>query len=387
MAFDGFKRNLAISAGLHVGALALTLVAFPTVRPNITPSINSIPLELVDDISDDPQMQGERDGVRQETPQRREVPTPAPRPDIAEPTERLRPVDPSSAPTPPPPPQRAEPAPQPPAPTPPPPRPQPQQAQTPPPPPPTPTARPIDERPDQQALLRVLEEQRRQEQQQREEQQRREQQQREQQARDQQQREQQAREQREARERADRERREQQARERAERERREAAERTRREQQQADARAREAQTQRAQENRQQGTVTQQGVQGQNQRQASLGNPAGSGRRLTVSQHALLIGMIRDQIAPCWSPPIGGAQDDRRVIVRIEMAMNRDGTLNGRPRIMNAGGQPPTFGPIAQSAIRAIMRCAQNGLRLPAEMYDAPNGWREIEFAFDPSQLL
>ena len=139
-------------------------------------------------------------------------------------------------------------------------------------------------------------------------------------------------------------------------------------------------------NNQQGTVRQAGVQDNAQREASLGNPQGTGRKLNQSQYAQLVGMIRDQIQPCWSPPPSAGE--RPLVVKIELKMNRDGSLNGRPAVLNTSGDP-SFRLISDSAVRAILRCAaQNGgLKLPADMYDAPNGWREIEFAFDPSQLL
>lgn len=150
---------------------------------------------------------------------------------------------------------------------------------------------------------------------------------------------------------------------------------------------RQAQLKRDQLNTQQGTVRQAGIQDKTLREASLGNPQGTGRKLNQSQYAQLVGMIRDQIQPCWSPP-PGAGGERSVVVKIELKMNRDGTLNGRPAILNTSPDPG-FRSVADSATRAILRCAsQNGgLKLPADMYDAPNGWREIEFAFDPSQLL
>lgn len=353
-----FRKSLAISAALHAGLLAATLIV---IRPSAhrTEAIDHIPLELVDDISNDAQRTGERNAERTETPQAREVPQPTPRPDPT-PVEGPRPVAPSSAPEPPPTPvQQAQPEPRP-APIPSPPQrpPEPQQ-----------TAR-VEEPPDEEGLLRRIEEDRRREQQQRQQEERRQREERERQAR-------------ETRERQQREAREREQRERRERQQREARERRERERQQAQF---DAQQMRDLINRQQG-ATQPQAQAGPTRTASLGNPTGRGQRLTQSQMALLAGMIRDQIAPCWSPP-PGPQGANRAVVRIELLMNRDGSFSARPRVMNASSEPG-FRPLADSALRAIERCARqqgNKLNLPAEMYDVPNGWREIEFAFDPSQM-
>jgi colicin import membrane protein len=360
----GFRKSLIISAALHVSLLLGTMVAFRSPTPHQTAALDSIPLELVDDISDDQQRAGEQRAERTETPQQRQAPTPQPRPEPTPvPPEAARPVDPSSAPEPPPPAAAAEPPPPEPA------RPIP----TPPtrpatPPPPQQTAQ-AEEPPDEEGLLRRIEEDRRREQEQRQAQQ---------------QREQREREAREARERQQREARERQQRE--ARERRERRERER-QQQQAQQQQFDAQAVRNLINTQRGAPQPQAQQGET-RTASLGNPRGSGQRLTQSQIALLAGMIRDQIAPCWSPP-PGVQGANRAVVRIELLMNQDGSFNARPRVLNASNEPG-FRPLADSAVRAIENCArrQGGkLNLPPEQYNVPNGWREIEFAFDPSQML
>jgi hypothetical protein len=335
-----FRKSLAISATLHVGLLVATLIALPKPSAYTVAPLISIPLDLIDDISEDPQITGERDGVRSETPQRREAPRVSQRPDpVPEPPPQVRPTEAASAPPPPPPPpDRAEPM-------------QPVAVPTPSPPPPRPQVAQREEL-DPEGLLRRLEEKRRREEQVRQaEQQRQEEQRRQEQAR------------------REEQRRQEQAR----------REEQRRQQQQQQF---NAQQMRDLINRQQGAPAPSAQQGQTQRQASLGNPQGTGRRLTQSQFALLVGMIRDQVQPCWSPPVGGIAGNR-LIVRIEIAMNRDGTLNGRPRVMNSSADPQ-FRAVSDSAVRAIMRCSP--LRLPAEMYDAPNGWREIEFAFDPQQM-
>jgi hypothetical protein len=350
-----FRKAMIASGGLHVGILLAGLIALPSPKPNDVSIINSIPIDLVE-ISEEPQMAGARDGQRQETPQVRTAPTaqPQPRP---EPVERARPVEAQAAPAPPPPP--------------PPPPPRPVEAPpSPPTPPPRPVARPEPpQQVDPDGMRRLVEQQR--QEQQRQEQQRQEQQ-RQEQAR--------------------------QERERVERERQQAEQRRREQQQRQQEEARRRQEEQRQRdaqrsfdanqianlvNRQQGAPAPTGQRSeQTQRQASLGNPQGTGRRLTQSQTAALVGMIQEQIQPCWSPPVGRS-DPGAIRVRIDIALNADGSVNGRPRIVNPVNSPD-FRAVSESAVRAIMRCAP--LRLPPDMYDAPNGWRAIEFNFDPSQM-
>ncbi len=331
-----FRRALVASGVAHAGLVLAGLVALPSPKPNMDSVIASIPIDLVE-VSDAPQMAGARDGERRDTPQPREAPQAQPRP-TPEPAERARPVEAQSAPSPPPPP----------------PPPPPQRVETPPPPaPPTPPARPQPaQQTDPDGMQRLVEQQR-QEQQRQEDARRRDQQ----------------RQQEEA--------------------------RRREQQRQEEARRREQQQQRDQQrsfdaanisnliNRQQGAPAPQGQPSQQtNRQASLGNPQGTGTRLTQSETARLVGLIRDQIQPCWSPPVGLANADQ-IRVRIDIAMNPDGSLNGRPRIVNPTSDP-AFRAVSESAVRAILRCSP--MRLPTEMYDRPNGWRAIEFQFDPSQM-
>lgn len=124
----------------------------------------------------------------------------------------------------------------------------------------------------------------------------------------------------------------------------------------------------------------QGVVGKPQ-EATQGAPKGLGAKLTQSQYAALQGMIREQVSKCWSPPAGGGGAD--IKVKLEIAMNPDGSLSGMPQVTNSSNDP-NFRPVAESAVRAVRRCAP--LKLPADQYNSENGWKEIEFIFDPSQI-
>ena len=94
--------------------------------------------------------------------------------------------------------------------------------------------------------------------------------------------------------------------------------------------------------------------------------------------------IRAQVAPCWNPPIGGA-DVRRMTVLIRADFSRDGRLIGVPTIVSQTGV--TVGnadysrAFAETARRALLRCSP--LKLPAKQYDL---WKSAEINFDPESM-
>ncbi len=94
--------------------------------------------------------------------------------------------------------------------------------------------------------------------------------------------------------------------------------------------------------------------------------------------------IRAQIAPCWNPPIGGA-DVRKMTVLLHIELARDGSVQGRPALVSqtgaTAGNSDYARAFAETARRAVLRCAP--LKLPAELYDQ---WKSFELNFDPSEL-
>ena len=100
--------------------------------------------------------------------------------------------------------------------------------------------------------------------------------------------------------------------------------------------------------------------------------------------ATLIQAIRAQVAPCWNPPIGGA-DVKKMTVVLHIEINRDGSIIGRPSVVSqtgvTGGNQDYARAFAETARRAVLRCAP--LKLPADLYDT---WKAIEINFDPSQM-
>ncbi|MCA3255029.1 MAG: hypothetical protein INF91_05385 [Alphaproteobacteria bacterium] len=110
-----------------------------------------------------------------------------------------------------------------------------------------------------------------------------------------------------------------------------------------------------------------------------------GAQLDARATATLEQAIRSQVAPCWNPPIGGAEVGRMTVqLRIQMA--KDGRVLGTPQIIGQTGVTAansTFAKaFAESARRAVLRCSP--LTLPPDLYDA---WKLFELNFDPRQML
>jgi len=105
------------------------------------------------------------------------------------------------------------------------------------------------------------------------------------------------------------------------------------------------------------------------------------RRATASLQAI----IRQKVEACWSVP-AGAKDADDLLVRLRISLRLDGTLSRPPEFLDRdrlfeGGQE-FYRTAAESAARAVRRCAP---------YDLPKGqyslWRQIDFNFDPKEML
>jgi outer membrane biosynthesis protein TonB len=100
--------------------------------------------------------------------------------------------------------------------------------------------------------------------------------------------------------------------------------------------------------------------------------------------ATLAQAIKSQVAPCWNPPIGGA-DVRKMTVLIRADFGRDGRLIGVPSVVSQTGVSAGNGDyaraFAETARRAVLRCTP--LKLPADMYDL---WKSVVINFDPESM-
>jgi hypothetical protein len=104
-------------------------------------------------------------------------------------------------------------------------------------------------------------------------------------------------------------------------------------------------------------------------------------RLSAIQSATLEQAIRAQIAPCWNPPIGGA-DVVGMTAVLRIRLNRDGTVAAPPEFVSqtgaTAGNQAYARAFVETARRAVLRCAP--LDLPDELFVH---WREFELNFDP----
>lgn len=96
----------------------------------------------------------------------------------------------------------------------------------------------------------------------------------------------------------------------------------------------------------------------------------------------LVDALRNQIAQCWSPPVG-APHPEELIVSFELYLNPDGSVARPPQLTAQSGGGNAYMRAAQEAARrAIYTCAP--YKLPADRYSQ---WRDITLVFDPRKML
>ena len=113
-------------------------------------------------------------------------------------------------------------------------------------------------------------------------------------------------------------------------------------------------------------------------EASLGgDKTTSGQKLSQSE----MDALRGQIERCWNVP-AGAMDAQNLKVSVQFKLGPSGELEGSPEIISGGGADGIERAAAESARRAVMKCAP--YNLPAEKYEA---WAEVIVNFDPSDMF
>ncbi len=103
----------------------------------------------------------------------------------------------------------------------------------------------------------------------------------------------------------------------------------------------------------------------------------NGTEMTMSVNE--IDALRARIANCWTPPPGGLGADK-IVIKLRLRLNEDGTLVGYPTIANSDPSP-FFQAAADSAVRAVFQCQP--YELPSEKYAL---WRDMILNFDPSDM-
>jgi hypothetical protein len=96
-------------------------------------------------------------------------------------------------------------------------------------------------------------------------------------------------------------------------------------------------------------------------------------------------LARAHLRRCWRMPID-LPDPDRLVVTVEFDINRNGTLNGQPRVTSPRNY--TFDPAMRTAVEAAVRAVRVCDPYPfpddpvvGEHYEI---WRETEFTFRPS---
>lgn len=110
---------------------------------------------------------------------------------------------------------------------------------------------------------------------------------------------------------------------------------------------------------------------------SLGLPTGMAPQLSQNE----LDALRARLRECWILP-AGATDAQDLIVQVRILFKKDGSLAADPTLLNRGGSP-FFQVAAESALRAVRRCAPFSF-LPVAKYDV---WKDIEVTFDPRDML
>lgn len=117
------------------------------------------------------------------------------------------------------------------------------------------------------------------------------------------------------------------------------------------------------------------------RTAALGIPTGNASKLSLSQRDALGALLKEQLANCWTPPMGVTANLKPL---VHMKLNPDGSLLAQPALVNASGEP-SFRVLAESAMRAVRRCAP--FRIPASYAPYYADWQEWNIIFDPKEFL
>lgn len=109
--------------------------------------------------------------------------------------------------------------------------------------------------------------------------------------------------------------------------------------------------------------------------ASLGAARGDQQSLSQSE----IDAFRARLRQCWNPQ--GLPDEQRLFVLINVSLREDGTLAAQPDVVGSAASPsPYWRPLADSAIRALLRC-QPYTMLRKENYRL---WKDMELRFTPN---
>ncbi|MFN3688359.1 MAG: hypothetical protein ACK4UM_16205, partial [Salinarimonas sp.] len=116
------------------------------------------------------------------------------------------------------------------------------------------------------------------------------------------------------------------------------------------------------------------------RTASLGTATGTASRLSPSLRDQLIGLINSQLRACWDAPLAAQSMSNPPVAVVRFSLSPEGGLTAGPDLVNSSSDP-LFGAVADSALRAVQRCAP--LRIPAQFAPYYDDWRTLSVNFNP----
>ncbi|KQT52595.1 MULTISPECIES: hypothetical protein [unclassified Aureimonas] len=88
------------------------------------------------------------------------------------------------------------------------------------------------------------------------------------------------------------------------------------------------------------------------------------------------GMLQEQVARCWKPPVVKGTEAEGGLARIRVALLMDGVLEHEPLIIDKPAGPIGLR-FAESAAKAVAQCAP--YKLPPELYE---NWKDVMLHFD-----
>jgi outer membrane biosynthesis protein TonB len=112
-----------------------------------------------------------------------------------------------------------------------------------------------------------------------------------------------------------------------------------------------------------------------------GLPHHDAPHMSMSMASALDAWLTESYLNCWTPP-PGMPDGDTYVAQIKVVFNSDGTLSGRPVLLN----PPSdraWRAHAESAMRAVRKC--DPLKVPAEYMPFFDQWKVETIHFDPRE--
>lgn len=108
---------------------------------------------------------------------------------------------------------------------------------------------------------------------------------------------------------------------------------------------------------------------------------GEGTELSIDE----VDLLRSQMYGCWRAPLD-APNPEKLVVRVRLHLNADGSLQGAPQVINQGEIDRSgdlfWRAAANSARRAVIKCQP--YELPAEKY---SNWQEIIMRFSAAEMM